>query len=172
MPTSQYRQRRSAPRLTSDVDWVRVLDIWQARSIVLPWAWHWKKSRVKRFNCRDIRDWRWRAFCEWSPRRWSFACDDGGSNQWRGSVPRGIGLSRRAGFRPRVERRAGRFPAFAPARVSLVNCHRLESIAEQNHWSECGRLTSVVDCGAPGRPHRSGPTLHSSHRCHHLSDGA
>src|SRR5437870_590716 len=27
--------------------------------------------------------------------------------------------------------------------------------AEQNHWSECGRATSVPNSGALGRPHRS-----------------
>jgi len=31
--------------------------------------------------------------------------------------------------------------------------------AKQNHWSECGRATSVANTGALGRPHRSVLTL-------------
>src|ERR1035437_5569396 len=38
--------------------------------------------------------------------------------------------------------------------------------AEQNHWSECGRATSVAITGALGRPHRSvlslGDIMHST----------
>jgi hypothetical protein len=34
-----------------------------------------------------------------------------------------------------------------------------DDVAEQNHWSERGRATSVANADAPGRPHRSVPAL-------------
>ncbi len=36
---------------------------------------------------------------------------------------------------------------------------RHDKSAEQHHWSECGRATSVANLDAPGRPHRSVPAL-------------
>ena len=32
---------------------------------------------------------------------------------------------------------------------------RYHRVAQQNHWSECGRVTSVRSPDAVGRPHRS-----------------
>ena len=46
----------------------------------------------------------------------------------------------------------------------------IEKIAEQDHWSECGRVTPVADPDALGRPHRSvlllGITSHAMKTSH------